>query len=82
MAKKPARLDLAAEDMLMAEEDLAAMRPALAVAPELVLQMITRKRKRRRAEPVRKMAKARKSAAAKPGKGPPRRNKAKKTRRK
>ena len=80
--KKPARLDLATEDMLIAEEDLAAMRPALAVAPELVLQTITPKRKRRRAKPAKKKAKARKSAAARPRKASPNRKKAKKARRK
>ena len=56
--KKTARIDLATEDMLLAEEDLAAMRPALAVAPELVVQILAgtqaprqkqaRKRSRRR----------------------------------
>ena len=35
--KKSARPDLATEDILLAEEDLAAMRPDLAVAPELVV---------------------------------------------
>jgi hypothetical protein len=49
MAKKKKTIlpDLSAEDMMLAEEDLAAMRPALAVAPELVVQTLSRKRKRR-----------------------------------
>jgi hypothetical protein len=74
--RKPAKLDLAAEDILMAEEDIAAMRPALAVAPELVLQTIAAaKRKRRRAKPAKKKAKSRKTAAAKRRKASPKRNK-------
>ena len=34
-----------ATQMLLAEADVAAMRPALAVAPELVIQTLTRKRR-------------------------------------
>ena len=80
--KKTTPLDLAAEDMLLAEEDLAAMRPALAVAPELVLQAITRKRKRRPAKPAKKKGKARKSSAKRARKAAPRRKRPKKVRRK
>ena len=63
--KKAAQPDLATVDMLMAEEDVAAMRPALAVAPELVVQTLSRKRKRPPQRPARKKAKGRKSASKK-----------------
>ena len=52
--------------MLLAEEDLAAMRPALAVAPELVVQTLARARKRRaRKSAKKKVKKAVKSSAKK-----------------
>jgi hypothetical protein len=63
--KKAAQADLATMDLLMAQEDVAAMRPALAVAPELVVQTLTRKRKRRPQRSTRKKAKGRKSSAKK-----------------
>jgi hypothetical protein len=68
--KKTVRPDLATEDMLLAEEDIAAMRPALAVAPELVVQILTQKRRRRAAKPAKKKMKARKSSAKKARKAP------------
>ena len=80
--KKTVRPDLATEDMLLAEEDLAAMRPALAVAPELIVQTLTQKRGRRAAKPAKKKMKARKSSAKKARKAAPKRKKAKKARRK
>jgi hypothetical protein len=61
--KKAARIDSATEAMLLAEEDLAAMRPALAVAPDLVVQTLARKRKRRPQKSTKKKVKARKSSA-------------------
>jgi hypothetical protein len=70
-SKKTARIDLATEDMLLAEEDLAAMRPALAVAPELVVQTLARARKRRAQKQARKkVKKAVKSSARKTRKLP------------
>jgi hypothetical protein len=82
--KKEARIDLATEDILLAEEDLAAMRPALVVAPELVVQTLTQKhRLRPRKRAKRKVRKARKSSAKKARKSSPRKKKTKKgTRRK
>ncbi len=77
--KKAAGPDLVTEDMLLAEEDLAAMRPALAVAPELVVQTLSRKRRR---APPKKKAKARKSPAKKARKAAPKRSKRKAARRK
>jgi hypothetical protein len=63
--KKAARIDLPTA-MLLAEEDLAAMRPALAVAPELVVQTLARARKRRARKSARKkVKKAVKSSAKK-----------------
>jgi hypothetical protein len=67
--KKAARIDSATEAMLLAEEDLAAMRPALAAAPDLVVQTLARKRKRRQ-KPAKKKVKARKSSARKARKAP------------
>jgi hypothetical protein len=61
--KKTAKADLVTEDLLLAEEDLAAMRPALAVAPELVVEALTRRRKRRPLK--KKKAKARKPSPKK-----------------
>jgi hypothetical protein len=63
--KKAARIDLATETMLLAEEDLAAMRPALAVAPDLVVQALLRKRRRRPTKQAKKKMQARKSSAKK-----------------
>ena len=65
MARKPSKADLVVQDMLFAEEDLAAMRPALAVAPELVLQALQRQSKRRPRKAAKKKVKVRKSAAKK-----------------
>jgi len=80
--KKAAGPDLVTEDMLLAEEDLAAMRPALAVAPELVVQTLSRKRRRRPVKRAKKkVAKARKSSAAKARKSSPKRKKTKTKRR-
>ena len=73
--KKPARIDLAPETMLLAEEDFAAMRPALAVAPDLVVQALSRKRRRRPTKQAKKKVQARKSSARKA-----RKSSAKKTR--
>ena len=68
--KKAARIDLPTA-MLLAEEDLAAMRPALAVAPELVVQTLARARKRRAQKQARKkVKKAVKSSARKTRKSP------------
>jgi hypothetical protein len=76
-SKKTARPDRATEEILLAEEDLAAMRPALAVAPELVVQALSRTR-RRRAKPVRKKTKtARKSSTKKARKASPKKRKKK-----
>jgi hypothetical protein len=70
-SKKTARIDLATEDMLLAEEDLAAMRPALTVAPELVVQTLARVRKHRAQKQARKKVKrAVKSSAKKTRKSP------------
>jgi hypothetical protein len=74
--KKAAQPDLATADMLMAQEDVAAMRPALAVAPELVVQTLSRKRRPRR--PAKKKAKRRESASKKVRKRSPKTRKAKK----
>jgi len=64
--KKAVRPDRATEEILLAEEDLAAMRPALAVAPELVVQTLSRTRRRRPAKQAKKKTKtARKSSAKK-----------------
>ena len=63
--KKAAQPDLATVDLLMAQEDVAAMRPALAVAPELVVQALSRKRKRPPQRPARKRVKGRKSTPKK-----------------
>jgi O-acetyl-ADP-ribose deacetylase (regulator of RNase III) len=72
--KKAARIDLATEDILLAEEDLAAMRPALAVAPELVVQTLTQKhRLRPQKRAKKKVKKARKSSAKKARKSSARR---------
>jgi hypothetical protein len=81
--KKAARIDLATEDILLAEEDLAAMRPALAVAPELVVQILTQKRRRRpRKQAKKKVKKARKSPAKKARKSSAKRKKSKTARKK
>ena len=81
--KKAARPDLATEDILLAEEDLAAMRPALAVAPELVVQTLARKRRRRPRKPGKKKVKnARKSSAKKARKSAAKKRKKKAARRK
>lgn len=69
--KKAARIDLATEAMLLAEEDFAAMRPALAVAPDLIVQTLARTRKRRLQKPAKKKVKARKSSAKKARKSSP-----------
>jgi hypothetical protein len=79
MARKPTKAEV--EVILLAEEDLAAMRPALAVAPELVLQALQRRRKLRR-KPVKKKVKARKSSPKKARKSAPKKKKAKKAARK
>lgn len=69
--KKAARRDVALENILLAEEDLAAMRPALAVSPELVVQTLAHKRRRRPQKQARKkVKKARKSSAKKARKSP------------
>ena len=90
MAKKTRRsIDIdQATQMLLAEADVAAMRPALAVAPELVIQALTRKRRTVTAakkKPVRKTAakKARKAAPARKTAGSKTKNakKTKKTKR-
>lgn len=65
--KKAAHIDLATEDMLLAEEDLAAMRPALAVAPELVVQTLEDARRRSARKRARKRAAARKAMPKKRG---------------
>ena len=76
--KKSAGPDLVTEDMLLAEEDLAAMRPALAVAPELVVETLTRARRiRRKKLAKRKVRKARKSSAKKARKASPSKKKKK-----
>jgi hypothetical protein len=62
--KKAARIDLPTA-MLLAEEDFAAMRPALAVAPDLVVQTLSRKRRRRLTKQAKKKVQARKSSAKK-----------------
>lgn len=80
MARKPSKADLATQDILLAQEDLAAMRPALAVAPELVLQVLQRQSKRRPRKATRKKVKARKSSAKKTKSAP--KKKAKKAARK
>jgi hypothetical protein len=63
--KKAARIDLPTA-MLLAEEDFAAMRPALAVAPDLMVQTLTRTRKRRAQKTAKKkVRKARNSSSKK-----------------
>jgi hypothetical protein len=79
--KKASRLDLATENILLAEEDVAAMRPALAVAPELVVQTLTEKRRRPRKQ-AKKKVKARKSSAKKARKSAAKRKKPKTARKK
>ena len=79
--KKPARIDLAPETMLLAEEDFAAMRPALAVAPDLVVQALSRKRRRRPTKQAKKKVQARKSSARKARKAGSKRKKSKTARR-
>ena len=78
MARKPTKAEV--EGMLLAEEDLAAMRPALAVAPELVVQALQRQGKRRR-KSAKKKVKARKSSPKKARRSTPKK-KAKKAARK
>ena len=69
--KKADRREVALENILLAEEDLAAMRPALAVSPELVVQTLAHKRRRRPQKQARKkVKKARKSSAKKARKSP------------
>ena len=80
--KKAARIDLAPETMLLAEEDFAAMRPALAVAPDLVVQALSRKRRRRPTKQAKKKVPARKSSAKKARKAGSKRKKSKTARRK
>jgi hypothetical protein len=84
--KRTAKRDLALETALLAEEDLAAMRPALAVAPELVLQTLQRQRRRAKkkaAKPARtRKSSAKKSAAKKARKASPRKKKATRARKK
>jgi len=88
MAKRKKTIvpNLSEETMLLAEEDLAAMRPALAVAPELVVQMLTRQRRRTKskaAKPARKRkAPARKASKKRARKAPPRKKKAARARKK
>ena len=79
--KKAARIDLATETMLLAEADFAAMRPALAVAPDLVVQALSRKRRGRPTEQAKKKVQARKSSAKKTRKAASKRKKAKRGRR-
>ena len=74
-SKKASRIDLATEDMLLAEEDVAAMRPALAVAPELVVQTIQAARKRAARRRAKKKATARKAAIKKTRKAVPKKKK-------
>ena len=62
--KKAARIDLATA-MLLTEEDFAAMRPALAVAPDLMVQTLIRKRRRRPTKQAKRKMQARKSSAKK-----------------
>ena len=63
--KKAARTDLATEDMLLAVEDLDAMRPALAVAPELVVQTLEDARRRSARKRTSKRVAARKGVKRK-----------------
>ena len=65
------------EQILLAEEDFAAMRPALAVAPELVVETLTRRRRRRPRKAAKKKVKARKSSAKKARKAAPKRTRRK-----
>ena len=62
--KKADRIDLATA-MLLTEEDFAAMRPALAVAPDLTVQTLARARKRRARKSAKKKIRARKTPAKK-----------------
>jgi hypothetical protein len=80
--KKAPRTDLAAQDLLLAEEDVAAMRPALAVAPELVVQTLEEARRRSARKRARRKAAARKGAASRARKAAPKKPKAKKAARK
>ena len=87
--KKTIVPSLSEETMLLAEEDLAAMRPALAVAPELVVHTLTRQRrriKRKAAKPARGRKSAAKKSSAKrarkAGKAAPRKKKAARARKK
>jgi hypothetical protein len=81
--KNATRPDSAVEEILLAEEDLAAMRPALAVAPELVVQTLARKRRRRpQKQAKKKVKKARKSSVTKARKSSAKRKKTKTKRRK
>jgi hypothetical protein len=80
--KKATRPISETEQILLAEEDFAAMRPALAVAPELVVETLTRRRRRRSQKPAKKKAKARKSSAKKARKAAPKRSRRKAARRK
>jgi hypothetical protein len=79
--KKSAKADLVTEDLLLAEEDLAAMRPALAVAPELVVETLTRRRKRP-VKKAKKKAKARKPSPKKARKSAAKKKKSKAARKK
>ncbi len=80
--KKTVKADLVTQDLLLAEEDLAAMRPALAVAPELVVEALTRRRKRRPLKQAKKKVKARKSSPKKARKPATKKKKAKAARKK
>ncbi len=77
--KKAAPGDLAGIEMLLAEADFSAMRPALAAAPELVAQVLASNRKRRLAKKA-KARKARAKTARKPA--PKKKKKAKAARKK
>lgn len=78
MAKKKrvAQTDLVAEDMLLAQEDIAETRPSLAMAPELVAQNLALVRKRRARTAAAKASRARKKRAPKARKTSARKGKA------
>ncbi len=77
-AKTVTSADMVTQEMLFAEEEWAPMRPALAVAPELVMQAVKRAKKNARKVKATKV-KARKASPKKARKATPKKTKARKT---
>jgi hypothetical protein len=81
-AKTVTSADMVTQEMLFAEEEWAPMRPALAVAPELVMQATKRKPKQAKKKAKKAKAaktKARKASPKKARKAAPKKKKTRKT---